>query len=87
MENSESEAIEKRKKDVINFLKEKKEWITYLILAGIVFVGFYIRTRNIPRLIDVTTKTWTLAPDLDPFLFLRWAKYIVANGHLMFWTP
>jgi len=83
MGNSDNETIEKRKKNVINFLKEKKEWITYLILAGIVFIGFYIRTRNIPKLKDVTTGAWTLAPDLDPFLFLRWAKYIVAHGHLM----
>ncbi|MBI2043059.1 hypothetical protein HYT25_01585 [Candidatus Pacearchaeota archaeon] len=74
--------IEERKKKVFGFLKEKKEWITYLILAFIIFISLYIRTRNIPLLKDITTNDWTLAPDLDPFLFLRWAKYIVENGTL-----
>ena len=75
--------IEERKRKILKFLKEKKEWITYIILSGIIFVSLYIRTRNIPRLIDITTNDWTLAPDLDPFLFLRWAKDIVENGSLM----
>ena len=42
-------------------------------------------TRNLPKLRDITTGTWTLGPDLDPFLFLRWAKYIVAHGSMMTW--
>ncbi len=71
-----------RKEKVINFLKKKKDWIYYLILSFIVFIGVYIRTRNIPKLKDITTGTWTLGPDLDPFLFLRWAKYIVEHGKL-----
>ena len=83
MENSESEVIEARKKEIVSFLKQKKEWLTYVFLAFIVFIGVFIRTRNIPGLKDVTTGTWTLAPDLDPFLFLRWAEYIVEHGKLM----
>ncbi|MEK6842613.1 MAG: hypothetical protein AABX84_02260, partial [Nanoarchaeota archaeon] len=75
--------IEERKKKVLGFLKEKKEWVIYIILSGIIFVSLYVRTRNIPRLIDITTNDWTLAPDLDPFLFLRWAKDIVEKGSLM----
>jgi len=75
--------LEKRKENVINFLKEKKTWIFYILLAFITFIGFYIRTRNISKLKDITTGTWTLGPDLDPFLFLRWAKDILANGALM----
>src|SRR4030043_417950 len=27
-----------------------------------------------PGLWDITTNTWTLGPDLDPWLFLRYAK-------------
>ncbi len=54
--------IEKRKKKVISFLKEKTNWIFYGILAIIVFISTYIRTRNIPRLKDITTGTWTLGP-------------------------
>ena len=83
MESSEKEVIEKRKRELFNFLKEKKEWIYYAVLSAIIFVGLYVRTRNILRLKDVTTNDWTLAPDLDPFLFLRWAKDIVENGSLM----
>ena len=75
--------IEERKKKLIDFLKRKKDWIFYLILAFIIFIGTYIRTLNISKLKDITTGTWTLGPDLDPFLFLRWAEYIVKNGSLM----
>src|SRR3990167_7069736 len=57
-------------------LEERKDTI-------IVYIGVYLRTRNIPKLKDITTNDWTLGPDLDPFLFLRWAKYIVENGSLM----
>ncbi|MCK5043537.1 hypothetical protein KAR52_00865 [Candidatus Pacearchaeota archaeon] len=75
--------LEERKQKIISFLKQKKDWVYYLILAFIVFIGTFIRTRNIPKLKDITTGAWTLGPDLDPFLFLRWAKYIVEHGSLM----
>ncbi|MCL5018809.1 MAG: hypothetical protein M1416_03550 [Candidatus Pacearchaeota archaeon] len=74
--------IAKRKKDIVNFFKKKADWIFYGILAIIISISVYIRTRPIPKLKDVTTGTWTLGPDLDPFLFLRWAKYIAENGKL-----
>ncbi len=74
--------IEKRKKDIINFLKQKGNLIVYGILAIILSISVFIRTRNIPQLKDITTGTWTLGPDLDPFLFLRWAKYIAEHGKL-----
>ena len=54
----------------------KKNLSFYPILAWIVLMSIRIRTRNLPLLRDITTGTWTLGPDLDPFLFLRWAKYI-----------
>lgn len=78
----ESEILEKRKKKIFNFLKSKPTWIYSLLLAAVIFLGVWIRTLNISKLKDVTTGTWTLGPDLDPFLFLRWAEYIVANGSL-----
>tara|TARA_Y100000034_G_scaffold19272_1_gene21690 strand:- start:11024 stop:13795 length:2772 start_codon:yes stop_codon:yes gene_type:complete len=84
-ENISKDEIEKRKERLFSFLKQKKDWVYYLILSVIVYIGFYIRTRNIPRLKDITTGTWTLGPDLDPFLFLRWAEHIVENGSLMIW--
>ena len=74
--------IEKRKKKAIEFFKKSGNWIYYAILSIILFISVYIRTRNIPKLKDITTNTWTLGPDLDPFLFLRWAKYIAEHGKL-----
>jgi asparagine N-glycosylation enzyme membrane subunit Stt3 len=74
--------IEKRKKKIVSFFKKSGNWIYYAILAVILSVSVYIRTRNIPKLKDITTGTWTLGPDLDPFLFLRWAKYIAEHGKL-----
>ena len=77
-----SEVIRIRKDKIIKFLKAKYDWIVYIILAFIVLIAVKIRTRNLDKLRDVTTGTWTLGPDLDPFLFLRWAEYIVEHGKL-----
>jgi len=77
-----SSEIEKRKKKIVNFFKKSGNWIYYAILTIILSISVYIRTRNIPKLKDITTGTWTLGPDLDPFLFLRWAKYIAEHGKL-----
>ncbi len=76
------DVIEIRKESLINFFKKSSDWIFYFLLLIIVFITVFIRTRNIPNLKDITTNSWTLGPDLDPFLFLRWAEYIVENGEL-----
>ncbi len=83
MSEENSVEIEKRKENVFKFIKEKKDWFVYIILGFITFIGVWIRTLNIDGLKDIATNSWTLGPDLDPFLFLRWAKYIVENGSLM----
>ncbi len=74
--------LSERKNKVLGFLKKNGRWVYYVILAFIVFIGTFVRTRNISKLKDITTGTWTLGPDLDPFLFLRWAKYIAEHGSL-----
>ncbi len=74
--------IELRKEKLMVFIKKNYNWAAYLVLAFLVFLSIKIRTSNLPILKDITTNDWTLGPDLDPFLFLRWAKYIVANGSL-----
>jgi len=71
-----------RKEKLKGFFTKNYNWVVYLLLAVIVFISVKIRTRNLGLLKDITTGTWTLGPDLDPFLFLRWAKYIVENGSL-----
>ena len=76
------QVIALRIKKFFNFLKNKSDWLSYAFLAVIVYIAVWIRTRNLAGLRDITTGGWTLGPDLDPFLFLRWAKYIVENGSL-----
>ncbi|MDP4039333.1 MAG: STT3 domain-containing protein [Candidatus Pacearchaeota archaeon] len=80
--NAGDEIINKRKEKVFSFLKEKYNLVVYVVLAFIVYLSIRIRTLNLPGLKDITTGTWTLGPDLDPFLFLRYVKYIVENGSL-----
>ncbi len=77
------ESIEERKRKVIEFMRKKTLAAYSVLLLIVVWIASYIRTRNLYGLRDITTGQWTLGPDLDPFLFLRWAKYIVANGSLM----
>ncbi|MDO8563650.1 MAG: STT3 domain-containing protein, partial [Nanoarchaeota archaeon] len=40
-------------------------------------------TLNLAGLRDISTGGWALGPDLDPWLFTRWAKHIVQEGSLM----
>lgn len=87
---SQEEVIKIRKDKAIRFIKEKYHWLAYLLLAGIVYLSIWIRTLPMkinpstgkPKLWDITTDSWTLGPDLDPFLFLRWSEYIVEHGQL-----
>lgn len=85
----ENEKIEEGNKNIVEQRKEKikklfkkNNIIYYIILLIITWIAVYIRTLNIDKLKDITTNSWTLGPDLDPFLFLRWAEYIVAHGKL-----
>ncbi len=74
--------VNERKKKVLMLL-HKKSILIFLALIFLVWLGIFIRTRNLPGLKDITTNSWTLGPDLDPFLFLRYAEYIVEHGGLM----
>lgn len=58
---------------------EKYKWITVPIFVVLLFFVLQTRTANVPELIDVTTGNYTLGPDLDPFLYLRNAREIVAG--------
>ncbi len=82
MSDDNSYIIEERKKRIVNFIKRKTITLYLALLAVIIWIASYIRTRNLYGLKDITNGQWTLGPDLDPFLFLRWAKYIIANGSL-----
>jgi len=83
----EDNIIEKRKEQAIKFFKQRQIWVLVLLIGAVV-LGVYIRTMPMqdhggrPGLWDITTNTWTLGPDLDPWLFTRYAKTIVEKGSL-----
>jgi len=66
----------------------KKHWLSLVVvfvLLAIVIFSCYIRTENLRAnnasgLKDVTTGNYTLGPDLDPFLFLRFSRDILAGN-------
>jgi asparagine N-glycosylation enzyme membrane subunit Stt3 len=72
--------------------KLKRFWTSPLIFIPIIILliclGVWIRMMPLadhsgrPGLIDISTGGYTLGPDLDPFLFLRYAKEIDATGGL-----
>jgi len=87
MENQEERIIQERKKKILNLFKKTNFIIVILLLIALI-LGIYIRSLPLadhnghPGLWDVTTNTYSLGPDLDPFLFLRYAKTVVENGSL-----
>ncbi|MEM2173378.1 MAG: STT3 domain-containing protein, partial [Candidatus Pacearchaeota archaeon] len=86
LKEREKEKKEKKEKKALrasrvsNFFSfTKSKWFVILLLALIIAFTIYLRTQNIPYLKDVTTGNYTLGPDLDPFLYLRHAREIVAG--------
>jgi len=84
-----SEETEEREDKIIEEGGEKlkklflrKEVLMILGLIILLIFAWHIRTANVPILKDITTGDYTLGPDLDPFLFLRYSKMIVENGSL-----
>ena len=83
---SDAEFIKIRKQKFLNFFKRSYFVLIFLIIA--IILGVYIRSLPMtdhngrPGLWDITTNTWTLGPDLDPWLFLRNARTIVEQGSL-----
>jgi asparagine N-glycosylation enzyme membrane subunit Stt3 len=73
--------IEKRNEKLKELLSHQTIIIAVLLLV-LLLLAWHIRTANVPGLKDVTTGDYTLGPDLDPFLFLRYAKDIVATGSI-----
>ena len=81
-DNSAVNALEERKKKLFSYFKKDKKWLIWGIFILIAWFGYWIRTRNIPLLKDVTTGDFIQA-DPDATAFLRYAKYIVEHGQLM----
>ncbi|MCX6748496.1 MAG: hypothetical protein NT076_02730 [Candidatus Pacearchaeota archaeon] len=76
--------LEEREEKLKKLFVKKNLWVL-VILAIAIILGVYIRSLPLtdhngkPGLWDVTTNDYTLGPDLDPFLFLRYAKEMI-NG-------
>ncbi len=84
----EESVLEERKESLKKLLVKKNLWILIILIIAII-LGAYIRSLPLtdhngqPGLWDITINDYTLGPDLDPFLFLRYAKTIVENGSLL----
>ena len=74
------EELEKRKENFVRLLKEYKNYLVYIILAGLAWFAFKIRTSNLPIL------NGQLA-DPDAHLFYRYAEYILEHGKLFVNDP
>ncbi len=83
----EGRLFDERKDKVIKFLRGSQIWVIGILIIAVI-LGVYIRSLPMqdhggnPGLWDITTNTWTLGPDLDPWLFLRSAKTMVEQGSL-----
>ena len=75
------DVIEERKKRIVEKFNLKKNWYCF-VFAIIAWFGYWIRTRNLPILIDQTTGKY-IPLALDPHVFLRYVKHILENGSLM----
>jgi asparagine N-glycosylation enzyme membrane subunit Stt3 len=80
--------MDNRGENIMNFFKSNPKVIFYVILVLLVILGVYIRMQPLmdhngkPGLWDITTNDYTLGPDLDPFLFLRYAKEMITTGSI-----
>jgi len=81
-QKEDQQIIEKRKEKFFKILKEKKDWLIYIVLAIIIWFGYNIRVKNLGLLKDITTNKY-IPLALDPFAVLRYVKYVVENGALM----
>ena len=85
--DSDEDYLEVRKEKIIEFFKKSQIWVLAVLII-VLILGIYIRSLPMsdhggrPGLWDITRNTWTLGPDLDPWLFLRGAKTIVETGSL-----
>src|SRR3989344_5068243 len=82
MEEKENIELEKRKEKAINFIKNYKNYIQYIILTVIIWLSYKIRTQNLPFLKDITTGKYIPA-DPDAMGFLRYVIYLLEHGKLM----
>ncbi len=78
-----TDVIEIRKEAILKTVKNKSlmEYLPYGLLFIIIYLGYKLRVQNLVHLIDRTTGQY-IPIALDPYLFLRYAEEILANGKL-----
>ena len=74
--------IEERKKQIVNYFKKKTNLFILVLFAFVAWLGYYLRTRSLDVLIDVTTGKY-MPSDPDAIGILRYVKYLLENGSLM----
>jgi asparagine N-glycosylation enzyme membrane subunit Stt3 len=83
----EDKKIQERKEKFVKFFRSSQIWVVVVLIVAL-YLGVYIRNLPLtnhgdhPGLWDITTNSWTLGPDLDPWLFTRYAKTIVETGSI-----
>jgi asparagine N-glycosylation enzyme membrane subunit Stt3 len=82
-QGDEAQLAKQRLQTIVHLLKTQSSLWAYGCLVLLMAFAYWLRTRNLPLLRDITTGGWALGPDLDPYLFLRWAEYIVEHGSIM----
>ncbi len=80
-ENSAEKLILERKNKLKGYFSKNLDYLQYLGLLIVVWIGTYIRSRPLKNLIDVTTGGY-ISLELDSTVFLRYARYITENGKL-----
>tara|TARA_Y100000310_G_scaffold343159_1_gene449525 strand:+ start:40124 stop:42913 length:2790 start_codon:yes stop_codon:yes gene_type:complete len=75
---------EKKDNKILNnfFNKSKSSWYVSIILIFILWLSYFLRTRNLKFLLDKTTNDFILI-NFDGFLFLRYAQQILSKGAIM----
>jgi len=76
------EELEDRKKKIFDVFKKKKTYLIYLALIIIIWFSTRIRVKNLKYLVDSTTGQY-IPVELDSFVILRYAQYILEHGKMM----
>ncbi|MBS3158755.1 hypothetical protein J4206_05710, partial [Candidatus Woesearchaeota archaeon] len=60
-DSSEDKDLDRKRQHIIHFLKEKKDYIIYSLLAFVIWIATSLRLQNLPILVDVTTGKYVAA--------------------------
>lgn len=76
------DVLAQRKEKVLSYLKKKPTLLIVFLFTVIAAFGFYVRTRGMQFLVDVTTNDF-IPSDPDAMGILRYVQYFVEHGQLM----